>query len=138
MSVNDKSATRRIWSGGQVDTGARFRFHVQNEIVTEIGSEDQRRALSGNNHRGLAGTENLGRIHRAQWRRWRWMHGRKTDHQHRLRIAERWRIVQPEIKFILLRKRQRWNVLVLCGVRGRKNAGNINHRSDIGTVVSVT
>ena len=26
----------RFWSGGQVDTGARFRFHVQNEIVTEI------------------------------------------------------------------------------------------------------
>ena len=55
---------------------------------------------------------------------------------HRFRIAERWRIVQAQIEFVLLGQGKRRDVLILCGVCGAENAGYIDDRADIRTVIA--
>ena len=70
-------------------------------------------------------------IDRAKRRRRRAPDRRQANHDHRFRIAKRWRIVQLQIERLAFRQRQRRNVLILGGVGAAQNAHHINHRADI-------
>ena len=85
---------------------------------------------------GLARTQYLRSDRRAQGRKRSRPHRRQTDHDDRLGIAKRRRIIEAQVEFVFLGQRHRRNVLILRGVRGAENARHIDDRADIGTVVA--
>src|SRR5260370_8869426 len=90
---------------------------MENKVVRQIGCEDQRSSVDWQDQRRLIQTENLGGIHRPQWRQRRRSNRRQSDHQYRLWIAERRRIIEPQIVLILFGQRKRGDVLVLSRLR---------------------
>src|SRR5579864_6819461 len=95
LRLDQESALQRVWLCGEIDARARFNFDMENEVVCEIGGEDQGSAFRRKEQRRPARTKHLRRIERAQRRNWSWTDRRQADHDHRFRIAERRRIVEP-------------------------------------------
>src|SRR6267143_2613200 len=111
---------------------------MENKVMRQFGCEDQRSSFDWQDKRRLIQTQNLGRINSSQWRQRRRSNRGQSDHQYRLWIAERRRIVETQIELILCGQRQCWNVLVLCRVRCAENAYHVYRSPDIRTVVSAS
>src|SRR5260370_4810417 len=104
--------------------------------MRQVGCEDQRSSFDWQDQRRLIQTQNLGRINRSQWREGRRWNRGQSDHQYRLWIAERRRIIEPQIELILFGQRKRGDVLVLCRAGCAENAHYVYRSPDIRTVVS--
>ncbi len=136
MGLDRKSSTHGVRLRGQVDARARLGFDVKNEVAREVCGKNQRSALGRKQQRRLARTKYLSWIDRAQGWNGSGANRRQADHDHRLRIAKGGRVVQAQIEFVLFGQGQRGDVLILRGMRRTQDAGDIDNRSDVRTVVA--
>ncbi len=136
LRLDGKTSEQGIGLGGQIDAVARLGVDVEHEIVRQVGRKNQRSAFGGKQQRRLARAKYLRCVHGAQWRNWRRVNRRQTNHQDRLGIAKGRRIIEAQVEFVFFRQSQRGDVLILRGMRGAQNAGHVNHRAHVRTVVT--
>src|ERR1700716_1443975 len=101
--IHNKSTLGRPSLGRKID-GPRLGLHMKNKVVRQFGCEDQRCSVDRQHKRGLIQAENLSRFHRSQWRKRRRSNWWQSDHEHRFWIAERRRVIEPQIELILFRQ----------------------------------
>src|SRR3954453_5266097 len=136
LGFNGKPATHRIRLRGNVQPGTLLRIYMQDEVVRELRRENERSAIRLKQKRRLPCTEHLILIHSAKRRRRSGMYRRKSDHQNRLWIAKRRRVVKPQVEIVVLRQGECGNVLILSCVCRRQNPGDIDNRSNVRAIVT--
>ena len=103
-----------------------------------LGGEHQGRAFDRQHQGVAAGAVDLLGIDRVQGRQARLLHRRQRPAPwHRFRLVERGRGVERQRQLIAVLRRQRRDVLELRGTERIEDAGDVDHRADIGTVVAV-
>ena len=109
---------------------------VQDERVGEGCREDQWRAFDRQDEVWVQQAGDVVRVRRAKRGRDRGLDGGEADHDDRLRVVEGRRGVQTEIERLVARRGEAGNVLVLRGVDGGDDVGEIDESADVGRVVA--
>src|SRR5579862_3309748 len=136
VSVDQESAASCVCCRREIHSGAGFAFDVKNKIVRDVGGEHQRSAFDGQNQRRFLQAEYFFGIYGAKRRELSGFDGGQSDDDDGLRFAKRRRIIETQIQLLLLRQRERGNVLIFRGVEIAENASHVDDGSHVGAVKS--
>src|ERR1700745_3246580 len=134
VRINQESAASCVGCCRKIHARAGFAFDVKNKIARDIGGEHQRSAFDGQNQRRFLQAEYFFGIYGAKRRELSGFDGGKSDYDHGLRFAERWRIIEAQIQLLLLGQRERGYVLIFRSVEIAENARHVDDRSHIRAV----
>ena len=114
--------------------GAGGCIEVQDEVGGEVGGEDERGALDGEDDGGLEEAGDGVGVGGPQRRRYGDLHGGQGDDEDRLGVVEgRWHI-EAEVHGLGLGEADGGDVLVLGGVQGTEDADEVDDGADVGGV----
>ena len=109
-------------------------IEVEDEVVGEVGGEDQGCAFDGNDDVGL---DEAGDLVGIGWTQ-RWgdgaLHGRKSDDQDGLGVVKGRGSVEAQVHGIVLREADGRDVLVLGGMEVAHDADDVDDGADVGGV----